>query len=319
MQNIPRGELQKMRIILTGASGLIGSRFEELMFDNNEIIPLSSKLGINLTDKDSILNFLSDKEADAIVHLAAKTDVDGCELDKEEDLQNLACEEQELSNLNFGEIDSSLWKYKNTAFAINTMGTKNLYEVTREKGIKFVYISTDFVFSGHDEFATEETLPHPVDWYGATKYFGERLIDANYDLIVRLSYPFGYPSPVKKDFFWKLYDLLSARDEVSLVSDQTITPTFIDDVVNGIVFLLQQEKSGVYHLTGSSSMSPKAIGEKIKETYGLTTEINEIGLEELYKGKAPRPSRSIMKNEKITNLGFRAKTFDEGLALISAK
>lgn len=311
--------LRKMRIILTGASGLIGSRFEELMLDSHEIIPLSSKHGINLTDKDSIVNFLSDKEADVIVHLAAKTDVDGCEADKEEDLSNLDCNEQELTVLNIGEIDSSRWKYKNTAFSVNTIGTKNLYETAREKGIKFVYISTDFVFSGHDEFVTEESLPHPVDWYGATKYFGERLIDTSNDLIVRLSFPYGYPSPVKKDFFWKLYDLLSARDEVSLVFDQIITPTFIDDIVNGISFMLQNEKTGVFHLTGSSSLSPKQIGEKIKETYGLATVINEITLEELYKGKAPRPVRSVMRNEKIRNLGFSPKNFDEGLALISSK
>jgi dTDP-4-dehydrorhamnose reductase len=149
-----------------------------------------------------------------------------------------------------------------------------------------------------------------------SKYLGEKVINQSSDLIIRISFPYGHISPVKKDFVWKLHDLIASRDEVSLISDQTITPTFIDDVVMGIDFLLEHEICGIVHLTGSSSHSPKEISEKIKQTFGLSTSIGESKLEDVYAGKAARPLQSIMKNDKLKNLGFVPKTFDQGLDLI---
>jgi dTDP-4-dehydrorhamnose reductase len=309
---------EQMKIILTGASGLIGSRFEELMFENHEIIPLSSGNGIDITDKDAVKSFLSEKNGDVIIHLAGKTDVDGCEADKDSDLGILNIEEAGIDDLDVLAVNSDVWKNKSSAFAVNTVGTKNLYDISKEIGTKFVYISTDFVFSGDDDFNTEETHPQPIDWYGYTKYFGEKLIDTSKDLIVRLSFPYGFKSPVKKDLVWKLYDLLSSNSEVSLISNQTITPTFIDDIINGLNFILQKEAVGTFHLTGSSSLTPKEIGEKIKNSFGFQTVINDSKLEDVYAGKAPRPFKSIMKNARIINLGYRPKTFDEGLELIKS-
>ncbi len=304
-----------MKILLTGATGLIGSRFEELLFEKHEIIPLSSSKGVDITDKDSISRFLDDKHYDVVVHLAAKTDVDGSELDREEDLKMLGVGEQGLLDFDMNSVDGSIWRGSKTAVGINAIGTKNLYDAAREVDAKFIYISTDFVFAGDAEY-TEESNPNPVDWYGMSKYLGERVIDANNDLIVRISFPYGYLSPIKKDFVWRLHDLIASRDEVSLISDQTITPTFIDDVVMGIDFLIERNQKGIIHLTGSSYLSPKELSEKIKQAFNLSTTIGDSKLEDVYAGKAPRPVKSIMKNDKLKNLGFEPKTFDQGLDLI---
>jgi dTDP-4-dehydrorhamnose reductase len=263
-----------MRIILTGASGLIGSRFEELLFEKHEIIPLSSTNGVDITNKESIENFLQDKDADVVVHLAAKTDVDGCEIDKPEDLSMLDTLDDQVMQVKIDEIEQDVWKGKSSAFAINSIGTKNLYDVAQARGWKFVYISTDFVFSGKEDSYTEESETSPVDWYGMTKWFGEKVVVKENDLIVRLSFPYGYRSPVKKDVVWKLHDFIEQKEEVSLISDQVITPTFIDDIVYGVEFLLQKNVAGIFHLTGSSSLSPFDIGTKIKNVFGFSTTIN---------------------------------------------
>lgn len=305
-----------MRIILSGASGLIGSRFEELMYENHEIIPLSSEHGVDITNTASLSEFFLGKGVDAVIHLAAKTDVDACETDKEDDMAHLAIDPAEILNLDVVNLFSEDWHDKKTAFAVNTIGTKNLYETSIRVGAKFVYISTDFVFSGKEDSYSEESTPNPVDWYGMTKYFGEKVVDVSSNLIVRLSFPYGFKSPVKKDVLWRLYDLMNSKGEVSLIADQVITPTFIDDIVNGLDFLLSKNASGVYHLTGSSSVSPMQIGEKIKQAFDLTTNIIPADLDDVYRAKAPRPGKSVMNNEKIANLGFKTKTFDEGLALI---
>lgn len=306
-----------MRIILSGASGLIGSRFEELLFETHEIIPLSSEHGVDITSQTSLSEFFLGKGVDVVIHLAAKTDVDGCETDRDDDMSHLAIDPSDILNLDVKNLYSDDWKNKKTAFAVNSIGTKNLYEVATKNGAKFVYISTDFVFSGKEDSYDEESKPNPVDWYGMTKYFGEKVVDTANNLIVRLSFPYGRKSPVKKDVVWKLYDFLSSRDEVSLISDQVITPTFIDDIVYGLDFLLSKNATGIYNLTGSSSLSPLQIGEKIKEAFSLSTKISSSHLEDVYKDKAPRPLTSIMKSEKIESLGFKTKTFDEGLALIA--
>lgn len=306
-----------MKILLTGATGLIGSRFEELMFENHEITPLSSSNGVDITDRSSIEDFLEEKSFDAVIHLAAKTDVDKCELDKIDDLRLMNIDEENSKRLDPNKIDISSWKEEGSAFAINTVGTKNLYDVAKERNAKFVYISTDFVFSGQEEFYDEESVPNPVDWYGMTKFYGEKLINTTEDLILRLSYPYGYLSPVKKDLVWKMVDLLQEKEEVGLVSDQVITPTFIDDIVLGIDFLLGKQVSGIYHMTGSSFLTPKEMGEKIKSEFGFSTKINNVTLEDLYRGRAPRPFQSRMKNDKLEHLGFKPKTFDEGLSLIN--
>lgn len=306
-----------MRIVLTGATGLIGSRFEELMFENHEIVPLSSSGGVNITDKDSVEEFFSGKDFDVLIHLAGKTDVDGCEFDKGEDLQMLGVSEEEVENINISTLDKAKFINKTTAVAVNSIGTANLYEVAKARGKKFVYISSDFVFSGDEEFYTEQSHPKPVNWYGTSKYLGEKLIDVDSDLIVRLSFPYGYRSPVKKDLVWRLTDLMQEREEVSLISDQVITPTFIDDIVKGLETLLLSQQTGIYHLTGSSYISPFEIGQKIKEVFHINCRIVESSLESVYEGKARRPFQSRMKNDKLYALGFKPKAFDEGLALIS--
>lgn len=306
-----------MRIILSGASGLIGSRFEELLFESHDIIPLSSEHGVDITNQASLAEFFLGKGVDVVIHLAGLTDVDACELDREDDMSHLAIDPVDILNLDVKNLYSDDWKDKKTTFAVNSIGTKNLYEVATKSGAKFVYISSDFVFSGKEGPYNEESTPNPVDWYGMTKYFGEKVVDTASNLIVRLSFPYGHQSPVKKDVVWKLYDILSSRKEVNLISDQIITPTFIDDIIYGLDFLLSKNATGIYHLTGSSSASPMQIGEKIKEVFSLSTKIEPCHLEDVYKDKAPRPLKSVMESKKIANLGFKTKTFDEGLALIA--
>src|SRR5690349_12947516 len=127
-----------MKIILTGASGLIGSRFEELMFETHEIIPLSITEGVDITDKATIERFLEGKDAEAILHLAAKTDVDGCETDKPEDLRLMNIDEGDAKSFNTLNLDTNNLAGNTTAFAINAAGTKNLKDVAVSCGWKFI-------------------------------------------------------------------------------------------------------------------------------------------------------------------------------------
>jgi dTDP-4-dehydrorhamnose reductase len=307
-----------MKIALSGAAGLIGSRFYDLLKNKYEIIPVSSAFNVDITEKYKVRKFLESVSPAFIVHMAAKTNVDACEEDKDSDLKKLrakgAYKDEEL---NIEKIDPLDWKGNPSAFAVNTVGTKNLADFASENDIKIIYLSTDFVFGGDSEGEfTEDDTPSPVNWYGQTKFYGERFIPQN-SLVVRISYPYGYISTVRKDFVWTLIDLLKNSGSLKVVSDHIIAPTFIDDVVSGIDFLIENSTTGIVHLTGDNHLSPFEISVAIAREFGLNESKIELTTRaEFYKNRAKRAFKVLLKNDKLKNLGFAMTDFYKALKLI---
>lgn len=307
-----------MKIVITGATGLVGSRFFDLYKSRYELIPVSSSYGVDITDSKKIYKFLSQKNPSLILHFAAKTNVDACEIDKETDIKILKKEKiLKEGKMDFEKIDVGIWKGSTSAFGINAVGTKNLSDFAEKKGIKIIYISTDFVFNGEKEGGyTEEDETDPVDWYGQTKLFGEKMLSGDF-LISRISYPFGYRSNLKKDLIWTLVDLLKTQEVLRLVSDQIITPTFIDDIANGLNFLIDNRVSGIINVVGNNHLSPYDVGIAIAREFSLPESKIELTTRaELYRGRAARPFKVNLKNDKLNGLGFQMTDFFEALAKI---
>lgn len=310
-----------MKIAVTGLSGLIGTRLNSLLKEKYELVGVSSE-EVNIVDKEKLLVMLDSINPDLILHMAAKTNVDQCEEDKDRDfskLKELGLYEGESFNLE--KINYQDWLNDLSAFSVNVAGTKNIVDWGISNSKKIIYISTDFVFSGEDtpsDGYSEDDKTDPVDWYGMTKFLGEELVRKGEDnLVVRIAFPYGYKSEIKADLVWKLVELMKKGIELKLVSDQLITPTFIDDVVNGLDFLIQKNEKGLINLVGSSSLSSYQIGVLIADQLGFDkTKLGTIINEEFYKGRAKRPFKAVMKNDKLRNLGFAPKTFEEGLKTV---
>lgn len=114
-----------------------------------------------------------------------------------------------------------------------------------------------------------------------------------------------------------MIELLETKDEVRFLSDQITTPTFIDDIAGSLDILIEKNEQGIFHVVGNSFISPFEAGELIAKTFGLEkTKINTITLKELYEGRAKRPFHVKLKNDKLVDVGFKPKTFEEGLSLI---
>ncbi|RJQ25631.1 NAD(P)-dependent oxidoreductase [Candidatus Parcubacteria bacterium] len=310
-----------MKIAVIGASGLIGTRLVSFLKEKFEIVELSRSRGFDVVNRESVQKVLSDINPSIILHLAAKTNVDECEKDKENDLKKLvelSLINQKSNLISFGQINPLDWRDENSAFSINTVGTKNLVDFSLKNNSKLIYISTDFVFSGNEEYYTEESLSSPINWYGQTKFWGEEFVNLLPNpLIVRLSYLYGYRNNIKKDFVWKIMELLEAKKEISLVFDQIITPTFIDDIVFGLKLLIEKEAVGTYHLVGESFLSPFEIGQEITQIFSFeTSKIKKVTGDEFYQNRAKRPFQTRLKNDKLEKLGFKTKTFKEALILI---
>jgi dTDP-4-dehydrorhamnose reductase len=296
-----------MHIIGTGLTGLIGTRLTELLNDSYSFEYLNSKNGVNILDKDKLFDFISASKAEVVLHMAAKTNVDGCELDKKKDEEIL-----KITDINKRE---EAWRMEQTAYAVNVFGTQNIVDACKKNNKKIIYISTDFVFDGTKKHYLEEDKVNPINWYAKTKCEGEKIIlqsGLEY-LILRPAYP--YRSFFERsDFVRSIVEKLKNQESLKMVTDHVMVPTFIDDLVNALDVLIQKNETGIFHVVGSQSVTPFEAGIKIAEVFGLDKKlITGISRRDYFKGKAPRPFCLKLKNDKIVKLGIEMSGFDKGL------
>lgn len=269
-----------LKIALTGADGLVGSRIVELLKNDFEFIPLPQK-SMDITDKNQVSNALRNLDFDVFFHLAAYTNVPGAETNKE------------------------------LCYKINVDGTRNVLDVVKQKQKKFIYISTDFVFDGVTPPYDEDSIPNPVGVYAKSKYEGEKIVEGQ-GMIVRIAYPYRAKYEIKRDFFRTFKYYLENKKPLSMITDSLMTPTFIDDIAYGLKYLFNNYKPETYHLVGCQPISPLNAALKIAETFNFDkTLIGKTTYEEYVKGKARLPQFSTIKSKK--NNFYKMRNFEEGL------
>lgn len=280
-----------MKIAATGITGLVGSRVKELLGNKYEFQSIGLSGGLDITDKDSVDDKVSSIDAKIVINFAAKADVDGSESEKA-----------------LGK-ESEAWK-------INVKGAENLAQACHSYSKKFIHISTDFVFDGNKDFYTEQDIPTSASgWYGQTKLEGEKAVKesgANY-VIARIAYPYRSDFH-KKDFVRAMMGRLKEGLPIKGVVDHEMTPTFVDDIAFGIDSLIENDAEGIYHIVGNDYITPHDAAMAICEIFDLDSSlISETNRDEYFAGKAKRPFRLRLKNDKIQRLGVKMKTFHEGL------
>lgn len=290
------------KILATGAVGLVGSRFLEMFKDRYEVSNIDIASGIDITDKDSVEKFVTDHPSDlpaqagTLIHLAAFTDT------------NKAWEEK-------GNTEGVCYK-------VNVVGTKNLAEVCAYHGIHLIHISTDFVFDGTKDGAyVEDDATAPLEWYGETKAIAESVVkDSGVAYtIVRIAYPYRANFENKPDLVKKIRAGLESGKLYPQFSDTIITPTLIDDIARAFDKIIELKPQGIYHVTGSTSLSPYELAQKVAVAYGFGKDVVKEGSLIEYLKTASRPfARTVaMDNSKaIKDLGLTFASIDEGLAEI---
>lgn len=287
----------KPKIIGTGLSGLVGSRIVELLKDKYDFVDFSLDSGINVLDQQNLsYAFEQYKDAFAVIHLAAFTDT------------NAAWEQRGDKN--------------GICYRLNVEGTQNILNLVRKYNQYLIYISTDFVFDGNKTTPYLETdTPNPIDWYGETKYLGEKVItDSGYAKynISRITYPYRAKFEPKVDIIRKVLTKLQNNEPVKMFSDQICTYTFIDDIAQALGYFFENQTTGIYHLVGSSSHSPYEMCLEIAKAFNLNKDlISASSLDEYLKsqpvGSRPWQKTLITSNQKVTDLGLKFKTLAEGL------
>lgn len=284
------------KILATGAVGLVGSRFLELYADQYHVDNIDIVSGVDITNNEQVKQFVSDHPADTLIHLAAFTD----------------------TNKAFAETGDQ----NSLCYRVNVLGTENIADVCRQKGIHLIHISTDFVFDGTKNTAyTEEDGMNPLEWYGKTKQMAEEVVEksgANYT-ILRIAYPYRASFAAKPDIIGKIRTGLESGKLYPQFTDTTITPTFIDDIARAFTKVIDAKPQGIFHITGSSSLSPYELARKVASVYGFDPNIVKRGSLTEYLKSASRPfARHVaMSNAKaIKELGLTFADIDTGLAAI---
>lgn len=296
-----------MKILGTGLTGLVGSRFIELLSSAYEFEFINLENGINVLDKKSIFDAISLSRAPILIHMAAKTNVDGCELDKQKDKEILSFKNQNEKE--------KAWIKEQTAWAVNVLGTQNIIKACQAFNKKIIYISTDFVFNGQKKSYSEDDLPDPINWYAKTKYEGEKLIQASgLDwLILRIAYPYRAIFE-RNDLVRSIILKLEKQESLSMITDHIMVPTFIDDIANALDVLIQKQEKGIFHVVGSQKITPYDLAIKIAKEFNFNASlISKTTRRQYFATKAPRPFCLNLKNDKISNLGAEMLSVDAGL------
>ena len=199
------------------------------------------------------------------------------------------------------------------AYLVNEHGAALLAREAREAGLRFVHVSTDFVFDGRKDGAyAEADEPNPLSVYGVTKLAGERTVAAeNPDaLIVRTAWVFG---PGGVNFPTKILQAARSRPSLSVVTDEVGSPTYTIDLAAGIVGLEAAGATGLFHLAGSGSCSRFELAEETLRLAGIGTPLEPV-TSDAFPTKAARPRNSVLDCAKAAGFGVAMPEWHDALA-----
>lgn len=262
-----------MKVFVTGVKGQLGfDVVNELNKRGHEAVGVDID-EMDITDKESVNRVIKAAAPDAVIHCAAYTAVDAAE-DNEELCRN-----------------------------VNAKGTEYIAGVCRELDIKMMYISTDYVFNGQGTRPWEpDDERAPLNVYGQTKYEGELAIEENLTkyFTVRIAWVFGENG---KNFIKTMLNLGKTHDKLTVVADQTGSPTYTYDLARLLVDMIETEKYGRYHATNEGECTWYEFASEIFRQAGMDVKVEPVGSDQ-YPAKAKRPANSRMNKEKLEENGF---------------
>ncbi|MCK5917692.1 MAG: dTDP-4-dehydrorhamnose reductase [Cocleimonas sp.] len=277
------------KVLITGANGQLGYELPRTVPDDYECI-LTDVSELNITDSAAVIAYVADCKPDVIINSAAYTAVDKAE------------EEQTL------------------AAAINETGARNLAQVCKDNGIKFIQTSTDFVFNGKG--CSPYLIDAPTDpqgVYGQTKDAGDKAVleilgeDA---FIIRTAWLY---SAHGNNFVKTMLHLMSERDSLGIIADQIGTPTWANSLARAIWKAIELDATGIHHWTDAGVASWYDFAIAIQEEglpLGLLKE--KILIKPLttadYPTPASRPAYSVLdKTATWKALGMNGEHWRDGL------
>ncbi len=270
-----------MKILLTGAKGMLGSDFCKVTNESHEVIQLSHH-ELDICNLDAVIAASRAYKPNVIINCAAYTNVDGCETNSE------------------------------LAFAINGQAPKNLAIAASECSASLLHISTDYVFDGAKGSPYIETdLTNPMSVYGKSKLLGERNVsEYEKSYVVRTQWLYGHNG---NNFVKTILRLAKERGELKVVDDQVGHPTNTMDLAIALAKLIECENFGMYHITNSEEASWFAFTKEILSA----TNLNHVKLSPCKTSEFPRPAKrpsyAPLENKKWNEFNPPLRSYKEAV------
>ncbi|ABG57783.1 SDR family oxidoreductase [Cytophaga hutchinsonii] len=293
-----------MKILITGSNGLLGQKLVSLLYLKPEITLIATARGANrdeiyedyiyesmdITSEENVLKVFRKHKPDAVIHTAAMTHVDQCELNKE------ACVDQNITSV------------------------KHIVKACKEVGAFLLHVSTDFIFDGTRGPLTEEEIPNPVNYYGWTKWEAEKAVE-NSGLkwaIARTVLVFGVVQDMSRSniVLW-VKNNLEQKKEINVVNDQWRTPTLAEDLAMGCWLIVKNQAEGIFNISGEEMLSPYELAHKVADVWKLDKGLIKQADSSTFTQPALRPPKTGFIIDKAKKqLGYKPHTLEEGLDLL---
>jgi dTDP-4-dehydrorhamnose reductase len=263
-----------MKILILGASGMLGSDCQSVLSVENEVIT-PGREELDIVSWDRVIETLQDIEPDVVLNCAAFTDVD-------------ACEKEELR----------VWK-------VNVEGPRNLAQSCARFGCKFIHISSDYVFDGLKPMPQpyfEDDPVNPLSAYGKSKLESEVAVRENSPnyVILRTGWLYGAKG---QNFVKSIVTRACQKKPVLAATDQFGSPTWTDRLARQIKPLIAGEGRGTYHATAEGYCSRYDYALHVLKKLDLDVAVEACNLND-FGGIAHRPRNCLLENRLLHNQGI---------------
>ena len=275
-----------MKILITGANGLVGRAVSEQCLASGDDVVSCDHKTLDIVDVDAVETAILQHRPDAVINCAAWTDVDGCETNAVK------------------------------ARHVNALGPENLAYASRNANALLITISTDYVFDGNKAgFYTQRDQPVPISVYGKYKLKGEQRAQQWHarTVVVRTGYIFG---PGGKNFLSNVISRVARGEKLKAIRDYWGTPTYARDLALRLRELALLDLPGIYHVVNSGDgASFETFSIEALKLAGLSTDMLEIVDGDSLARPAPRPRNSKLKCLLSEKIGLTPlPPWQEGLA-----
>ncbi|SDY73426.1 SDR family oxidoreductase [Hymenobacter psychrophilus] len=297
-----------MKILVTGSNGLLGQKLVALLSRQPGVALVATSRGPNklaelypevrfvpldVTDGAQVARVMEAEKPTHLIHTAALTNVDECELNQD------AC-----------------WDQNVTAVA-------HLVAACEQHQVRLVHLSTDFIFSGEAGPLAEEAAPGPVNFYGESKLAAEQLVQHSRGpwAIVRTVLVYGVAHDYGRTnlVLW-VRDALLAGRPIKVVDDQLRTPTLAEDLAQGCWLVAHHNATGIYHISGAELCTPYQLALQVADYFQLDASLISRVDAATFSQPARRPLRTgFVVDKAVRELGYRPHSLAEGIALVAAQ
>jgi dTDP-4-dehydrorhamnose reductase len=269
-----------LKLLLTGASGLYGSKLAMLATARNYEVcsgysqdkpAFGTPTQFDISDKNQVEEVFKKVNPEVVVHAAALTDVDKCETNKE------------------------------LAWRINVEGTKNIVEAGKKSSAFLVYLSTDYIFNGDTGRYREIDMPDPINFYGVTKLKAEEFVKEMADeyCIARASVIYGsIPAAGKVNFALWLLKKLKSNEQIKVVTDQWNSPTLNTNLAEMTLEIIENKIAGTFHLSGATRINRYDFAKLLAQVFNLDGNLIRSVTSAEFSWIAKRPRDSSLDTAK---------------------